>query len=188
MTDTTDLFKLSRVGNKWISIRSELLTSEYLVVLLNEAGDEIGEIIKTPNLPLALEAVQICRIAFRDLTQLPQFVPKAWKELAAKIDKVPQLSHTEASARRHEECQKKALGSLRQEPLVTFGRVSCTRRSIESFQIVREKETVAIVLTRTSGERLVCWSDVAGRAKAALGIRDVFVRLANQQLDRKSVV
>jgi hypothetical protein len=47
--------------------------------------------------------------------------------------------------------------SFRVEPLVRFGRVLCTRRSIECFVVSQEKASTFIHMIRTDGHPYLCW-------------------------------
>jgi len=196
MTDRAyDLFKLFRVTDTdsnfklWFTIESNRARGEHKVVAFQNfvmddgaSGREkrLGEVITAPNVLLARKAVSLAgQIVEGGIAE--EDAERAWVELCAEIDRVPALSHAEASGRRHEACQQKMLDSFRDEPLVAFGRVSCARRDIEAFLIVREAQTIAIVVTLKSGARHVCWSDTAGKEKEAYSVRASFVRLANQQ-------
>jgi hypothetical protein len=194
-TDPLDLFKLCRATNAesgykiWFRIEACRARGEYKVIAIQNwvhndqfTGKQLilGDIITAPSMPLARKALKTARSIVESAPSAVESQNR-WEALCAEIDRVPPLSHAEASGRRNEECQQKVLDSFRSEPLVTFGRVSCTRRDIEAFFVVREKQTFAVLLTLKSGNRLVCWTDTAGKEKEAYRVRDKFLRLANQQ-------
>jgi len=72
--------------------------------------------------------------------------------------------------------------SFRVEPLVRFGRVLCTRRSVECFTVTKEKASIFIHMTRTDGHVYLCW--VGNQAQDAEGEKQLmaFEAIVNAQV------
>jgi len=175
----TNLFKTFYVGETCFHVHCDQARSEYRILQRRGDTGTSTEVITVPNLALALEALEVCEYAVENPDSAD--VAKQWAALVKRIDAVPLLTHAEASARRHVECQQKLLNSLRSEPLVQFGSASFTRSSIVSFFVARQKETIAVMAELTSGALRICWTGGSSMASDANRRVIEYTRLANQQ-------
>jgi hypothetical protein len=156
----------------------------YEVVAFDKGTNNSFSVIKVHSRQLADVAVDLCDgIASRSCTG--EQTKKAWGNIRT-LDAGNFASGGSDPYLRQERLREvvdNVYASFRIDPLVKFGRVYCTRRSVGTFFLSKKDASVFIHMKNTDGEMYLCWVGKAvPDSEEAEKMLDTFAQIANAQL------